>query len=484
MSRSGGLVKNIDWVTIGIYLLLVIFGWMNIYGASYSFDQTSVFDFSYRSGKQIVWIATALLMGGIILLLDSKIFDMSAYILYAVMIVILLITPLITHDVKGSYSWIIIGSVRLQPAEFAKCVTALALAKYMSQYDYHLRSWRDMIIPGIIMAIPVFIIMVLQKETGSALVFASFLLMFYREGMSGYVLLAGMAAVVLFIVVIKLGSVPLPFGTGDWGMFLAILMILAVMLYFLAFKSDRKKQAWISLGCIAGVYIAGMVASVWLPVNFNLLSYVVFGGFSIAFTLMAFFYNRFKMFLVVLFGLVSFGFCHACDYAFEHILQDHQRRRIEVLLGLKDDPQGAGYNVTQSLIAIGSGGFGGKGFLNGTQTKMNFVPEQATDFIFCTIGEEWGFVGSVLLLVIYAIFILRLIYLAERQKEMFAQIYAYCVVGIFIFHLTINVGMVLGLLPVIGIPLPFISYGGSGMWGFTILLFILLRLDASRVNKM
>lgn len=484
MSRSGGLVKNIDWITIGLFLLLVAFGWMNVYGASFSFDQTSVFAFSYRSGKQMVWIGSALLMAGIILLLDSKIFDMSAYFLYAAMMLVLLITPFITKDVKGSLSWIIIGPVRLQPAEFAKCITALTLAKFMSQYDYHLRSWRDMLIPLGIIGIPVFIIMVLQKETGSALVFASFLLMFYREGMSGYVLLAGMAAVILFITVIKLGAVPLPLGTGDWGMFLAIIMILGVMLYFLAFEFGKKKPAWISLGCIVGVYLIGIIASFWLPINFNILSYVIFGGFAVAFALMAFFFNKVNMFLVVLFGLLSFGFCHACDYAFEHILQDHQRKRIEVLLGLKDDPQGAGYNVTQSLIAIGSGGFSGKGYLNGTQTKMNFVPEQATDFIFCTIGEEWGFLGSAALLVVYAIFILRLIYLAERQREMFAQIYAYCVVGIFIFHLAINIGMVLGLLPVIGIPLPFISYGGSGMWAFTIMLFILLRLDAARVNKM
>lgn len=439
MSRSGSLIRNIDWVTVGLFLALALFGWLNVYEASYTFDQTSIFDFSFRSGKQIVWIGTALLLGGIILLLDSHIFDRAAYILYAALIPVLIATPLLARDIKGSLSWISLGPVSLQPAEFAKCITALALAKFMGRYDYHLRSWRDMVVPLAIMALPMLIIMVWQKETGSALVLTSFLLMFYREGMSGYVLLTGVAAVVLFVTVIKFGTLAADILIGSALLVALIVRIKPVTLIRNKLQSraryDRNKFSY------KEIIIFAMIA------------------------------------------VVAVGYSHACHFAFDH-LPDHQRSRVEVLLGLKDDPQGAGYNVKQSLIAIGSGGLTGKGFLKGTQTKMHFVPEQATDFIFCTVGEEWGWIGSSALLVVYLIFILRIIALAERQREQFAQIYGYCVASILLFHLTINIGMVLGLFPVIGIPLPFISYGGSSIWGFTILLFILLRLDAARVDKM
>ncbi len=436
MSRNGAHIsdsstsfrlKNVDWWAIILFLGLAIFGWLNVYEASYTFDQTSILDFSFRSGKQIVWIGTALLMGSIIMLLDSRFFETISYVAYGAMILILIATPFLARDIKGSMSWISLGPVSLQPAEFAKCITALALAKYMSRYEYHLRSWRDMVVPLLIMGVPMTIIMVWQKETGSALVMSSFLLMFYRQGMSGYVLVTGVAAVLLFIIVIK------------WGILPALILIAVFTLLYLS----------------RAVYF-----------HFKPFSRV-----------------KPKILVPLLLSLASIGFSLACNTVFDH-LPDHQRSRIEVLLGLKDDPQGAGYNVKQSLIAIGSGGFTGKGFLKGTQTKMHFVPEQATDFIFCTVGEEWGFIGSSALLIVYLFFILRLIGIAERQKELFARIYAYCVAGIFLFHLTVNIGMVLGLFPVIGIPLPFISYGGSGMWGFTILLFILLRLDAARAGKM
>ena len=424
---GNSLIRHIDWITVALFLLLAVFGWLNVYEASYTFDQDSIFDFSYRSGKQIVWLATALLMGGIILLLDSRIFDMSAYILYGIMLLILIVTPLLARDIKGSLSWISLGPVSLQPAEFAKCLTALAVAKYMSRYEYHLRTWRDMVVPMLIVGVPMLIVMIWQKETGSALVLTSFILMFYRQGMSGIVLVIGIAAVMLFIIVIKFGLLP-----------------------------------------------ALIIITVFTVLWFARALYYKFKPFSRI---------KPKILLPIILSLASIGFSLVCNGVFEH-LPDHQRSRIEVLLGMKDDPQGAGYNVKQSLIAIGSGGFAGKGFLKGTQTKMHFVPEQATDFIFCTVGEEWGFVGSSALLIVYLIFILRLISIAERQREQFAQIYAYCVVSIFIFHLAVNIGMVLGLFPVIGIPLPFISYGGSSLWGFTLLLFILLRLDSARVNKM
>lgn len=467
-----------------MFLALALFGWLNIYGASYNYDQTSIFDFSNRAGKQFVWILTALTMGGIIMLIDYKTYDVLAYIFYGIMIVILLATPLLAHDIKGSMSWISLGPVSLQPAEFAKCITALAVAKYMGRYEYKVRDWHDLIVPFAIIGVPALIIMVWQSETGSALVFASFLLVFYRQGMSGYVLWCGAIAVALFILVIRFGATPLPLGKGSVGMLSSMLLVSAIELYFLL-KEEREYAGILILGgSILGIYLIFTILAIWLPINFNWVSIGVVVALSLYTLFITFYWRRWRLSLVALFALTCIGFTQACDFAFSKVLRDHQRVRIEVLLGMKDDPKGAGYNVTQAKIAIGSGRFFGKGYLEGTQTKLRFVPEQDTDFIFCTVGEEWGFVGSTLVLLLYLAFILRLIQLAERQRDSFSQIYAYAVAGIFFFHLTINVGMVLGLLPVIGIPLPFFSYGGSSLWGFTILLFILLRLDAARVEKL
>ena len=429
MASRNNIFRQLDWWTVGLFLALVVFGWMNVLGASYTFDQTSEFDFAYRSGKQLVWIASSLVLGFVILMLDWRVIDFSAYLLYGLMMLLLLVTPLLAHNVKGSYSWLQMGPVSVQPAEFAKFTTALALAKYMSRYEYSLRTWRDLIVPFVLLVVPMAVIMVWQRETGSALVLASFMLMFYRQGMSGGVLIAAAAAVILFILALKAGTVVALVTVG------AVTLLAVAVLLIMRWRDNRT----------------------WKPR---------------------------RLFVIIVFAVAACAYCGVCGYAFEHILQPHQRVRIEVLLGITDDPQGAGYNVAQSKIAIGSGGFLGKGFKQGTQTKMNFVPEQATDFIFCTVGEEWGFVGSAALLVVYLILILRLIVIAERQKDTFSLIYAYCVVSILLFHLTVNVGMVLGLMPVIGIPLPFLSYGGSSLWGFSILLFVLLRLDAARFEKM
>lgn len=428
-SRQNSVFRYVDWTTIGLLLILLIFGWMNVLGASWSFDQTNWFDFTYRSGKQLVWIGTALLIGFVILMTDWKLLQASAWILYGVMLLILLATPVLAHDIKGSLSWITLGPVSIQPAEFSKYTTAMALAAYMGRYGYKVRSWRDLLVPFVLMGAPMAIIMVLQKETGSALVYTSFVLMFYRKGMTGNILLAGVAAVFLFVLALKAGA------TAAIITVLAITLLVIAYLFYIRWKDSRRFR-W---------------SHIWIT---------------------------------LLLSAISCGFCAGCDWAFNHVLQDHQQRRIAVVLGIMDDPQGAGYNVNQSKIAIGSGALFGKGFLKGTQTKMNFVPEQATDFIFCTVGEEWGFVGSTAVLIVYLILILRLITIAERQRDEFSMIYGYCVVGIFIFHLTINVGMVLGLMPVIGIPLPFLSYGGSSLWGFSILLFTLLRLDAARVEQL
>ena len=483
-SRNGNIWQHVDWITIGIFLLLAFFGWLNIYGASYTFDQTSIFDFSNRAGKQFAWIIGSLVMGIILLLIDYKTYDVLAYIAYGAMLLLLLATPFLAHDIKGSMSWISLGPVSLQPAEFAKCIVALAVAKYMGRYEYRLRSWRDMIVPFALIGVPALIIMILQKETGSALVFSAFLLVFYRQGMSGYVLWMGVAAVALFIISIRFGAVALPWGSGSVGILTCMLLLTLVEIYFICKEHRARYQALILTGSVTLIYAICLIINIWITMPFDWISMGIVVALVIYNVVISLYWHKFMLLIVAAFTLFCIGYTHACDFVFTKVLQPHQRIRIEVLLGMKEDPAGAGYNVNQARIAIGSGRFWGKGYLNGTQTKLQFVPEQDTDFIFCTVGEEWGFVGSFLVLMVYLCFILRLIYIAERQRNTFTRIYAYTVASIFLFHLTINVGMVLGLLPVIGIPLPFFSYGGSSLWGFTLLLFILLRLDAARMEQL
>ncbi len=467
-----------------MFMLLALFGWLNIYGASYTFDQTSIFDFSNRAGKQFVWLMGSLVLGIILLLIDYKTYDILAYIAYGAMLLLLLATPFLAHDIKGSMSWISLGPVSLQPAEFAKCVVALAVAKYMGRYDYKIRTWRDLIVPFVLIGVPALIIMVLQKETGSALVFTAFLLVFYRQGMSGYVLWMGVAAVALFIISIRFGAITLPLGTGSVGILTCMLILTAVEIYFICKEHPMRWQGLILVGSVALIYVIFLIINIWIAMPFDSISMGIVIALVIYNVFVSLYWRKYMLLVLAVFTLFCIGYTHACDFVFQKVLQPHQRIRIEVLLGMKEDPAGAGYNVNQARIAIGSGRFFGKGYLNGTQTKLQFVPEQDTDFIFCTVGEEWGFVGSIGVLLMYLAFILRLIFIAERQRNIATRIYAYAVASIFLFHLTINVGMVLGLLPVIGIPLPFFSYGGSSLWGFTLLLFILLRLDAARMEQL
>lgn len=467
-----------------MFVLLAVFGWLNIYGASYTFDQTSIFDFSNRAGKQFTWMIGSLFIGMVLLLIDYKTYDVLAYLAYGVMLLLLLATPFLAHDIKGSMSWISLGPVSLQPAEFAKCIVALAVAKYMGRYEYKIRTWRDLIVPFALIGVPALIIMILQKETGSALVFAAFLLVFYRQGMSGYVLWMCVAAVALFIVSIRFGAVSLPLGSGSVGILSCMLLLTAVEIYFICKEHWMRYQALILMGSVVLLYGIFLIINIWIPMPFDWISMGIVIALVVYSIVIGIYWRKLMLVLVALFTLFCIGYTHACDFVFQKVLQPHQRIRIEVLLGMKEDPAGAGYNVNQARIAIGSGRFFGKGYLNGTQTKLQFVPEQDTDFIFCTVGEEWGFVGSIGVLLLYLSFILRLIFIAERQRNVSTRIYAYAVASIFLFHLTINVGMVLGLLPVIGIPLPFFSYGGSSLWGFTMLLFILLRLDAARMEQL
>ena len=467
-----------------MFVLLAVFGWLNIYGASYTFDQTSIFDFSNRAGKQFTWMMGSLFIGMVLLLIDYKTYDVLAYLAYGAMLLLLLATPFLAHDIKGSMSWISLGPVSLQPAEFAKCIVALAVAKYMGRYEYKIRTWRDLIVPFALIGVPALIIMILQKETGSALVFAAFLLVFYRQGMSGYVLWMCVAAVALFIVSIRFGAVSLPLGSGSVGILSCMLLLTAVEIYFICKEHWMRYQALILIGSVVLLYGIFLIINIWIPMPFDWISMGIVIALVVYSIVIGIYWRKLMLVLVALFTLFCIGYTHACDFVFQKVLQPHQRIRIEVLLGMKEDPAGAGYNVNQARIAIGSGRFFGKGYLNGTQTKLQFVPEQDTDFIFCTVGEEWGFVGSIGVLLLYLSFILRLIFIAERQRNVSTRIYAYSVASIFLFHLTINVGMVLGLLPVIGIPLPFFSYGGSSLWGFTMLLFILLRLDAARMEQL
>ena len=459
-------------------------GWVSIYGASFDFENTtSIFSWDQRAGKQLVWIITAFCLGGLIQLIDYKTFVNFAYIIYGVVILLLAFTIVapssIAPDIKGSNSWLVFGPVSIQPAEFAKITTSLALASYMSVYGYKIQKLKDLFIPALLILIP-FGLIVLQKEVGSALIFAAFLLMFYREGMSGKVLLLIPLAILLFIITIMFGIVPVGKGGGTLGMILSMGLIYLIQFFYTIGKN--KKETLFLLAGMAVFTLVGLVINIWHTINFNYLAIALTLLSALYWIVVKIFFRNKKLWLIIFVTLGSVIFSISSGYIFERVLQPHQQSRIKILLNMTKDPKKDGYNVDQAIVAIGSGGFTGKGFLNGTQTKLKYVPEQDTDFIFCTVGEEYGFIGSAIVLLLYWLLLMRIISIAERQDKVFNRIYAYCVASIVFFHLLINIGMVLGLMPVIGIPLPFFSYGGSSLWGFTIMLFILLRLDASRLE--
>ena len=481
-SSLGGF-RGLDWVTLIIYILLVSAGVVSIYAASYDFDNASFFDFDEFAGKQILWAGLSLILGSVILLIDYRIYKTYAFPIYVAVLLLLLITIFIAPDVKGSHSGIVMGPVSLQPAEFGKFATALALAKLFDSYNFSLNAKISNYFRALIIIFLPIILILLQNETGSSLVYISLIFVLYREGMSWLVLFSILCAISFFVVAVKLTE-PMIIGLpmGEFTVFILIMLIYVAMLLFYC------KDIFIARNVIYGYVGSGVVVTVLalcgVPVN-GLAYFLCIIAAGLIYTAIAMFRHRIGRFVVTIgFCLVSVLFLFSVNYAYNSILQPHQQQRIKVALGIEENLQGAGYNVNQSKIAIGSGGVTGKGFLNGTQTKLKYVPEQHTDFIFCTIGEEEGFIGASAVLIIYLALILRLIHIAERQRTPFERVYAYCVVSILIFHLCINVGMVIGLCPVIGIPLPFFSYGGSSLWGFTILLFILLRLDASRKERM
>jgi rod shape determining protein RodA len=475
-----GVLRSLDWWTILIYLALLTFGWVSVCGASYSYGETDIFSLDTRSGMQIVWIATSIVLGFVLLMTDDRYYEMLAFIIFGILLVLLFGTIFNPHTIKGSRSWLVLGPLRLQPAEFAKFATALALAKLMSIYGYDIHKWKHFAAALVIIFLPM-IFIVLQHETGSALVYVSFFLMLYREGMPGCVLLTGVAMVVYFVVGIRFADVMMwytPISVGRFSVLLMIMLFSSTMVW--VYCKDRQRAFQLLAGSVGSSLLLLLFSLFVIPFDITKVMMVIC-GLLMGYLVWLWLSTRLRNYAwIAVFALGSLVFYSAADYVLNNMMQPHQRVRINVLLGLEEDLKGAGYNVHQSEIAIGSGGLEGKGFLNGTQTKLKFVPEQDTDFIFCTVGEEEGFVGSAGVLLLFLALILRLIRLAERQPHAFGRIYGYCVLSIFLFHVFINVGMVLGLTPVIGIPLPFFSYGGSSLWGFTLLLFIFLRIDAGR----
>ena len=511
MEKQKSIFLSIDWITILVYMMLLALGWMSICGACYEYgepkDFLSLASLSTRTGMQLVWIGSSMLLGAIILLLDDRIFDTFAYLIYGAMLLLLLATPFLAHDIKGSMSWIKIGSFSVQPAEFAKFATSLALAKFMSSYGFKLEgSWKNLTVSIALMLLPM-VLIVMQKETGSALVYFSLFLMLYREGMPGSILFTGLAAVAYVVVGLRFSEEMVLADSTNLGQLLVIIMVVVFMAGMIIVYCRPSALAGHTTGEVrnaAHTYRHAMAATLGVatlaicgvlllayylfsregfPFKFN-ISYVLLaicGGLIVYLLWLALSSRIIRYAFIALFAIGSLVISFSANILVDH-LQEHQRNRVYVLLGLRDDPSGVGYNVIQAKIAIGSGGLEGKGFLNGTQTKLKYVPEQETDFIFCTVGEEQGFIGSATVLCLFLILLLRLLYLSERQPYAFGRVYGYCVFSIILFHVVINVGMVLGLMPVIGIPLPFFSYGGSSLWGFTLLLFLFLRIDAGRVR--
>ncbi|MBQ2561938.1 MAG: rod shape-determining protein RodA [Muribaculaceae bacterium] len=477
-NESNRLLASVDWFTVLLYVVLVIAGAVSIYAATTSStSQVSMFDFDTFSGKQFLWIGLSFAIGFSLLLIDRRLYEAYAYPIYAIMIIILIVTAFVSPNIKGSHSWLRFGPVSIQPAEFAKTATALALAKLFSTYGFQLKGWRTYIVPLFIIFLPVACIL-LERETGSALVYFSLILVLYREGMNGFVLFAMLAAVSYFVIVLKFAAtLTMGIPTGIFIVLTCVMVIIVLMLLMYCRSLILGRN--VALGYIACALIAWGLTAMGVHINGYVFFFTVIPA-SLIYLLIGMFHDDLnKVLMTVIFAVASIIFMFSVNVAF-NMLATHQQNRINIALGIEEDLKGKGYNVNQSKIAIGSGGLTGKGFLQGTQTKLNYVPEQHTDFIFCTIGEEEGFVGTTTVLILFLTLILRVIAIGERQHTTFGRVYAYCVASILIFHLTINIGMVIGLVPVIGIPLPFFSYGGSSLWGFTILLFILLRIDAVR----
>ncbi len=422
MNREEQISRNLDWVTVTLFIFCVVAGWMNIYAAIYNPEHPIwVFDpgfFDTNSGKQLIWIGTTVLLIIAILVIDYRFYDTFAFFIYGFFVFLLIAVLVVGTEVKGSHSWFRFGAFQLQPAEFSKMATALALAKYLSTPQINLARFRDQLNVALIIAVPPILILI-SNETGVALVFSTFMILLYREGLPGIYPGIFLSVIVLFILSLVF---------EEWKIYVGLAVLSSLVIWAMP-RYERKTKNIVTIAAVA-----------------------------------------------LCMGLFTTG----VDWAVNNILKEHQRNRIRVLVDPDFDRKKTGYNVRQAKIAIGSGGLIGKGYLQGTQTKFDFVPEQSTDFIFCTVGEEFGFMGSLIVVGLFVSLLFRVIYLAERQKSRFARVYGYGVASIIFFHFLVNIGMTIGLMPVIGIPLPFFSYGGSSLWSFSILLFIFLKLDAHR----
>lgn len=471
MKRRINIWNGIDKVTIMIFLLLVIMGWFNIYAAVYNEERAGILDISQRYGKQFIWIIATLVIAVFVVIIDNRFYLFFSWFIYGVMLLLLIMVLLIGTEINGARSWFEFGGVSLQPSEFAKFGTALALAGFLSSKKQDLTKLKVLISALAIIISPALLI-AMQPDMGSSIVYFSLFLVLFREGMSPYVFVSGLLMLILFFLTLLFNN-------------LYLTLSLIAFAFLFAWFATRKWK-WCLAGAGIFIFIAGILYLIdhYLIKSIGnemvILISILLSGLAFAYFI---YLKKVTSILIIYFFLVgSILFVHSVDYGFNNILKPHQKERVSIMIGLKSDPHGTGYNLNQSKISIGSGGLTGKGYLQGTQTKFKFVPAQSTDFIFCTVGEEWGFLGSVAVISMYLFLLLRLVFLAERQRSVFARIYGYCVVSILFTHFFINIGMAIGLVPVIGIPLPFFSYGGSSLWGFTILLFIFLRLDASRTE--
>ncbi len=460
--------KKVDWITVSLYFLLVAFGWFNIYAANYNPDNPAFFDADKEYAKQLIWLGLSLIIIWVIFITDSKFYVAFSYFLYGLSVLLLFSVIFIGKEINGARSWFEIGPVRFQPVELAKVATALTVSRMISRHGFSFNKRKHFLSVMAVWLLPILCIL-LQNDTGSALVFFILALPFYREGFSVYFLLFALLGAVISVftliypnayilgTLIICSTIYLSFKTNfkTGGITLGISAVVLAMAY-LGFRIISRPMIW-DLAIVAGI-LASSVYLLYIAISKRIK----------------------KIYPILLFLWAGMVFTLSTDYFIENVLSEYQRTRINVLLGFKDDPLGAGYNVNQSKIAIGSGGITGKGYLQGTQTKFDFVPEQSTDFIFCTVGEEWGFMGTSVVILLFLTLMIRLVILAEKQHSAFSRVYGYCVASIFFFHFAINIGMTIGLAPVIGIPLPFFSYGGSSLWGFTTLLFIFIKLDTNR----
>lgn len=471
MRRSINIWNGLDKTTIMLFLVLVIVGWFNIYAAVFNDEHKEILDFSQRYGKQFIWIIAAFIIAVFVVIVDNRFYFFFAWFIYGIMMLLLILLLVFGYKINGARSWFDLGGVTLQPSEFAKFATALALAGYLNTRRQDLTKFKIIATAAAIIVFPA-LLTALQPDLGSSVVYFALFLVLFREGMSPYIFVSGLLMLILFFLTLLLNNTYITIA----------LIIIAVLLVWFA---TRKWKL-----CLIGSGIFIVITSIMYLLdnyafkaigNENVIFIsLILSGLAYAYYIYA--KKAGAVLIVYLFLVGSILFVNSVDYTFNHILPAHQKDRVNILLGIKSDNHGTGYNVNQSIISIGSGGFSGKGFLQGTQTKFKFVPKQSSDFIFCTIGEEWGFLGSLFVISMYLFLLFRLIFLAERQRSVFSRIYGYSVVSIIFIHFFINIGMAIGIVPVIGIPLPFFSYGGSSLWGFTILLFIFLRLDASRTE--